>query len=91
MDENSGDGSRYLTVRRGQPLIGIPFQEGDEWVVRYFASEADADAFVKREMRTRKALAAIGAWDDVDFDEMLDALDEIRHRNPPTPPIESDL
>jgi hypothetical protein len=30
-----------------------------------------------------------GAWGDLPdtFDEMLDALDQIRHANPPTPPI----
>ncbi|MGH2514346.1 MAG: hypothetical protein ACRDHP_01695 [Ktedonobacterales bacterium] len=35
----------------------------------------------------------VGAWRDLPdtFDEMLDALDSIRHTNPPTPPIEEQL
>jgi hypothetical protein len=34
-----------------------------------------------------------GAWSDLPdtFDEMLDALDQIRHASPPTPPIEEHL
>jgi hypothetical protein len=39
----------------------------------------------------QRALSAIGAWSDLDFDEMLDALDQIRHRSTPTPPIDQDL
>jgi len=39
----------------------------------------------------QRALSAIGAWSDLDFDEMLDALDRIRHRSKPTPPIDRDL
>ena len=34
-----------------------------------------------------------GAWSDLPdtFDEMLDALDEIRHASPPTPPMDEQL
>ena len=34
-----------------------------------------------------------GAWSDLPdtFDEMLDALDRIRHASPPTPPLDEQL
>lgn len=37
--------------------------------------------------------ALAGVWSDLPdtFDEMLDALDEIRHASPPTPPIDEQL
>lgn len=39
------------------------------------------------------ASALAGAWSDLPdtFDEMLDALDHIRHAAPPTPPIDEQL
>ena len=37
---------------------------------------------------TRAALGVVGAWSDLDWDEMIDALDEIGHQNQPTPPID---
>jgi hypothetical protein len=80
------------STRGGQPLIGIPSQGGADDVVRYFASEEDADRALARDRdNVQRALSAIGAWSDLDFDEMLDALDRIRHRSAPTPPIDSDL
>jgi tRNA(fMet)-specific endonuclease VapC len=38
--------ARSLTTRSGQPLIGIPVWEGPDEVVRYFASEDEADEAV---------------------------------------------
>jgi hypothetical protein len=35
-----------------------------------------------------RALAAIGSWSDLDWDETAEALDRIRHESTPTPPIE---
>ena len=37
-----------------------------------------------------RALAVAAAWSDLDPDEVLDALDRIRHSSPPTPPIDLD-
>jgi hypothetical protein len=90
MSDGTNDGRDHLTTRGSQPLIGVPVQEGETWVVHYFTSEADANEFLSRETRVQTALSAIGKWTDIDFDEMLDALDEIRHRNPPTPLIDSE-
>lgn len=89
MDDERDAAPRYLDVRPGQPLIGVPFLDGDVRVTRYFTSEADARAFGTRDARIQRALSAIGGWDDIDFDEMMDAFHEIRHRNPPTPINES--
>jgi hypothetical protein len=81
-----------LTTRGKQPLIGIPAREGADEVVRYFTSEEEADEAVSNGTDgVQRALSAIGGWSDLDFDEMLDALNRIRHRNEPTPPIASDL
>jgi hypothetical protein len=43
--------------------------------------------------RVRDALAAIGSWRDLpdSFDEMLDALDRIRHESKPSPPMDEQL
>jgi hypothetical protein len=55
--------------------------------VRYFTDEVAADAAALPEA-TQAALQVIGAWQDLDWDEMEQALDRIRHESVPTPPIE---
>jgi hypothetical protein len=77
-------------VRDGQPLIGIIVRENGQEVTRYFADEAAADATISKD-DIQAALAAIGAFSDLDFDEMMDELDRIRHESKPTPPIDLDL
>lgn len=34
-----------------------------------------------------EALALAGAWSDLDWDDMVEALDRIHHDSKPTPPI----
>ena len=78
-----------------QPLIGIPLEENGHPVVRYFIDEAAAD----RELATRRARRDVrhlaGAWTRIDpgldWDELADELDRIRHESRPTPPIDLDL
>ena len=70
-----------------QPLIAIPFEEDGRVVTRYFTDEAAADAATS-DADTEAALAAIGAWGDLDWDEMERELYRIGHENPPTPPID---
>jgi hypothetical protein len=36
----------------------------------------------------KDTLALAGAWSDLDFEEMLDTFDHIRHDSKPTPPFE---
>jgi hypothetical protein len=68
------------------PLIGIIVEENGHEVVRYFTEEKAADAALSR-TATQKAFAVIGAWNDLDWDETVAALDRIRHESKPTPPI----
>ena len=76
-----------LLVQDNQPLIGIPCEEQGHEVVRYFTDEQAADAAVSHST-TQAALSAIGAWSDMDWEEMVEALDRMRHESKPTPPIE---
>jgi hypothetical protein len=75
-----------LLVQDNQPLIGIPFEENGQEVVRYFTDEQAADAAVSHST-TQAALGVTGAWSDMDWEEMVEALDRIRHESKPTPPI----
>jgi hypothetical protein len=50
--------------------------------------EEAADAALP-ESTTQKALNVIGAWSDLNWDEMIESLDRIRHESKPTPPSES--
>lgn len=54
-----------------------------------FAEEALTDQAVSSN-ETKDALNLAGAWRDLDFDEMMQELDRIRHETLPTP-IELDL
>jgi hypothetical protein len=89
MDDRSPSDDRLPRHRHGERLIGLPIQEGSETVVRYITSEDEVDALIPLDERIRRALGSIGAWSDIDFDDMLEDLDRIRHGSRPTPPIES--
>ncbi len=75
-----------LLVREDQPLIGVMTEERGRAVVRYFTEEKAADATISKNA-TQAALKVIGAWSDLDWNEMESALDRIRHESQPTPPI----
>lgn len=36
---------------------------------------------------TLDALSVLGAWDDLDWDDMVVAFDRMRHENPPSLPV----
>lgn len=92
MAEASTRAQDSLTTRGRQPLIGVPVGEAAEERVRYFTSEEEADRVLSGDQANiRLAFSAIGSWSDLDFDEMLDALDRIRHQSTPTPPIDLDV
>jgi hypothetical protein len=78
------DGHGFI-ARREQPLIGVPVADGDE-SVRYFTDEAEAEATLPL-ASVQHALSLLGAWSDLDWEQAEDELDQIRHSNPPTPPI----
>ena len=52
---------------------------------------------VEREKKPEKqkaiaeTLALAGAWKELDFDDMLEQLNKIRHESKPTPPLDLDL
>jgi len=75
-----------LLVESDQPLIGVLLEENGHEVTRYFADEAAADAAIS-DSAIQAALGAIGAWSDLDWEEIETALDRIRHESRPTPPI----
>ena len=79
-----------LDARPDQPLIGIIVQQDGQEVVRYFADEAAADA-AQPDDAIQDALNLAGAWSDLDWDEMVEALERIRHESRPTPAIDLDL
>jgi hypothetical protein len=86
MADSRTDASPAHFAVRGQPLIGVAAKEGDTWTMRYYTSQAEADAAAGQDDVTwRRALEAAADLSDLEFNEMMDALHEIRHRNPPTP------
>jgi hypothetical protein len=76
-----------MTVRSGQPLIGVIEQQNGLEVVRYFTDEVEADEALG-DAGIQQALSLAGAWKDIDSEEFLDELDRIRHESKPTPPID---
>jgi hypothetical protein len=76
-----------LAVHPELPLIGIELLEDGQGVIRYFTDEVAADAAVQAN-RVANIRALAGAWSDLDWDEMSDELDRIRHANTPTSPID---
>ncbi len=68
-------------------LIGIPFFENGREVVHYFFDDAEADAVFGKQA-VQDALGLAGCWSDLDWDEMQEGLDCIRHQSLPTPPFE---
>jgi hypothetical protein len=75
-------GSGFV-VASDEPLIGVLVEEQGQESVRYFTDEAAADAALPK-TATEDALSAIGAFADLDWAEMEDALDRIRHVSKPT-------
>ena len=73
-------------VDSGEPLVAVVFEENGQEVVRYFSDDEAADAAAPADsIQAARDLA--GAWSDLDWEEMLEALDQIRHQTPPSPPL----
>ena len=80
--------SQSLVAEIDQPLIAVPFEQDGRWYVHSFVVQAAAAEMTNSEESLQGALEAIGGWSDLDRDEMVEALDRIRHENEPTLPIE---
>lgn len=71
---------RHVTARAGQPLIAVPVEHDGDEAIQYFVDEVAADAALGQ----TPALKLAGIWSDLDADDMLAALDRIRHERAPT-------
>jgi hypothetical protein len=76
-----------LLADEDEPLIALVFEENGREVVRYFTSDEEADAAVGPDA-IEAARALVGAWSDLDWDDMVEWLDRVRHESPPSAPIE---
>lgn len=86
MTQRQFNQSPSLQVGSDQPLIGIITEQDGQETVQYFTDEESADAATSQD-DIHAALSVIGAWSDLDWDEMERELDRIRHESKPTPPI----
>ena len=75
-------------VERDQPVVATPLIEDGREVVRD-AVETETTTPSPLPDSVLNALSLAGAWDDLDWNETVEALDRIRHESRPTPPIES--
>ncbi len=71
---------RSLRVQSGQPLIGVVVREDGQQVTHYFTDAPREVDLGAAQRRVQKALKLAGAWKDLDWDEMEQALDRIRHQ-----------
>ena len=86
-DQQTDSPRASLVVRDGRPLIGVPSKRDGQEVTVYFTDDSPSARDPSPEA-IQRALGAIGAWTHLDWDEMEQELDRIRHQNAPTPPIE---
>ena len=75
-----------IATDSSRPLIGV-FVDDDSDVVQYVAEDPSAPAD-SPSAGAQEALAVVGAWSDLDWDELADSLDRIRHESRPTPPVD---
>jgi hypothetical protein len=76
-----------LSAESGQPLIGVLVEENGKEVAQYFVGDIPAGSPLS-ERAIPVALDLAGAWSDLDWEEVAEALNRIRHDSVPTPPIE---
>lgn len=81
--------SMLETAFDASPVMVVRVVDGVERVF-HFASDDDADRFLS-DSAIQGALSVVGAWSDLDWEEVLAELYRIRHQSTPTPPIEFDF
>lgn len=86
MAERNDNRMSSILVRADQALIGVISEKRGHEIVRYFTEEKAADASISKNA-TKAALSVIGAWSDLNWEQIEAALDHIRHQSQPTPPI----
>jgi hypothetical protein len=76
-----------IVADRDEPVFAIPILvNGQERELFITASEYE-ESFPES---VGRALELAGAWSDLDWEEMAESLDRIRHESIPTPPIDLD-
>lgn len=88
MENDRSSAPHSLIGGSDQPLTGVVVEEGGRRLVRYSTDDPASASGPLAKERLQAALAVIGAWGDLDWDEFSQCLDRIRHESPPTPPIE---
>lgn len=84
--ERSNGGAPALVLHADESLVSVMSRTDDTFVEQIFLVDDDADAIVDDDI-VQAAISLAGAWSDLDWDEMVEALDRIRHSNPPSPPL----
>jgi len=79
--------ARWIDAHAGEPIFALPIREHGRLGTRIVVGEEALEA-ARAEVALEEALALAGAWDDLDFDEMMDDFERIRHASPPSPPID---
>lgn len=79
-----------LSVSDDRPLVGVPSRQNGREVVRYFTEDTASSTPLPEDV-LRRARAAYGSWQGLDWQETLAALDRIREENEPTPPVDLEL
>lgn len=87
MARESANHGVMLILENDQPRIAVPIGEAGREAACYFAENDSAESATANRI-TREAIGVLGAWADLDWDEMKHALDRIRRESVPTPPIE---
>jgi len=68
-----------------KPFGRLRYYDG-KYYQEYYATIEEARA-ASTEEDLEAARAAAGGWADMDYDEMVEALDRSRHEMPPSPPL----
>ncbi len=75
-----------FSIKRTQPLIGVEVEEHGQQVTYYFGDEKEADKTLTKS-GTQGALGLAGTWSDLDWQDIAEALEQIRHKSKPSQPI----
>jgi hypothetical protein len=87
MAEIPPNDSSSMTVGSNEPLVGVIVRRNGTELVHYTTDERALDQ-LSGQQSMQRALDLAGAWSDLNWDEMEQALDRIRHESRPTPPID---
>ncbi len=87
MASSQPDDDLVGAAARPEPLLAVFLEENGQEIVRYFTSEAAADAAVGPQS-VEEVLAVAGAWRELDWDAMEEGLERIRRKSRPSPPID---